>query len=439
MPTNQERRKDPLFEFIVVGSLILGAVFAFGPGASSASPKSDGKPIPQVIKKSYVEPTGKVQVIATGLNAPWEILFLPDGQALVDERDTGSILLISKDLKVSKIGFTNASPPCEKFCEGGTLGMAIAADRANEKLSLFVFQTTNSDNRILKYDLNTDAAGSWSLASKRVLIQGIERSGKSTTHNGGRLAIGPDGKLWVSLGDSGMRGATSQNWNARAGSVLRMNLDGTVPEGNPKENSFVWAKGLRDTQGMAWDNFGNLWTTEFGQDTWDELNLIEKGKNYGWPIAEGFFKFVETPPEPGNPGSNDQGTADNPEPKPITPSMPSNVEMLNDSRYTPPVLTWHPSEAACSGITFVKGSLISACLRGGKLWVIPVIGDKQLGEPKEFFKGRFGRLRTVTLAPDGSIWLITSNRDGRGGWSSGGENPQDDRIIRVPLKTLYYN
>lgn len=439
MPKNQERRTDPLFEFIVVGSLILGAVFAFGPGKSQATPLPEEKPTPVVVKKSYVEPTGKVQVIASGLRAPWELLFLPDGQALVDERDTGSIFLISKDLKVSKIGFTNAAPPCEKFCEGGTLGMAIAADRADKKLSLFVFQTTISDNRILKYDLNTDAAGSWSLASKRVLIQGIERSGKSTTHNGGRLAIGPDGKLWVSLGDSGMRGATSQNWNARAGSVLRMNLDGTVPEGNPKENSFVWAKGLRDTQGMAWDNFGNLWTTEFGQDTWDELNLIEKGKNYGWPIAEGFFKFRETLLPPGNPGSNGQGTADNPAPEPTIPSMPSNVEMLNDSRYTPPVLTWHPSEAACSGITFVKGSLFSACLRGGKLWVIPVIGDKQLGEPKEFFKGRFGRLRTATLAPDGSIWLITSNRDGRGGWSSGGGNPQDDRIIRVLLKTLYYN
>ena len=438
MPKNQERRTDPLFEFIVVGSLILGAVFAFGPGKSEAIPLPEEKPTPVVIKKSYVEPTGKVQVIASGLRAPWEVVFLPDGQALVDERDSGSILLVSKDLKVTKVGFTNTAPPCEKFCEGGTLGMAIAADRADEKLSLFVFQTTSKDNRILKYDLNTDDAGSWSLAAKRVLIQGIERSGKSTTHNGGRLAIGPDGKLWVSLGDSGMRGVTSQNWKRLAGSILRMNLDGTVPDDNPKKNSFVWAKGLRDTQGMAWDNFGNMWTTEFGQDTWDELNLMEKGKNYGWPIAEGFFKFVETPLEPGNPGSNDQGTADNPAPKPTIPSMPSNVEMLNDSRFTPPVLAWHPSEAACSGITFVRGSLISACLRGGKLWVIPVIGDKQLGEPKEFFKGRFGRLRKATVAPDGSIWIITSNKDGRGGWSSGGGNSQDDRIIRIPLKTVYY-
>jgi glucose/arabinose dehydrogenase len=438
MPTKQERRTDPLFEFIVVGSLILGAVFAFGPGKSEATPLPEEKPTPVVVKKSYVEPTGKVQVIASGLRAPWEVVFLPDGQALVDERDTGSILLVSKDLKVSKVGFTNTAPPCEKFCEGGTLGMAIAADRADQKLSLFVFQTTNRDNRILKYDLNTDDAGSWSLAAKRVLIQGIERSGKSTTHNGGRLAIGPDDKLWVSLGDSGMRGVTSQNWKRLAGSILRMNLDGTVPDDNPKKNSYVWAKGLRDTQGMAWDNFGNMWTTEFGQDTWDELNLMEKGKNYGWPIAEGFYKFRETPLEPGNPGSNDQGTAENPAPKPTIPSMPSDVELLDDSRYTPPILTWHPSEAACSGITFVKGSLISACLRGGKLWVIPVIGNKKLGKPKEFFKGRFGRLRKATVAPDGSIWIITSNKDGRGGWSSGGENPQDDRIIRVPLKTVYY-
>ncbi len=427
MAKKEERRTDPLFEFIVVGSLILGGVFAFGSGSSVAAPVPEEKPIPEIVRPSYVEPTGQAKTLVTGLRAPWELLFLPDGQALVDERDSGSILLISKDLKVSKVGFTNTAPLCKKFCEGGTLGMTIAADRPDSKLSLFVFQTTNSDNRILKYDLNTDGAGSWTLANKRVFIKGIERSGKSTTHNGGRLAIGPDGKLWVSLGDSGMKGATSQNWGKRAGSILRINLDGSVPADNPKENSFVWVKGLRDTQGMAWDNFGNLWSTEFGQDTWDEINLIEKGKNYGWPIAEGFYKFVESPLE-----------SDDPTFKPDVPPIASNVEKLNDSRYTPPVLAWNPAEAACSGITFVKGSLISACLRGGKLWIIPVLGNKKLGEPKEFFKGRFGRLREATLAPDGSLWLITSNRDGRGGWSSGGENPQDDRIIRVPLKTVYY-
>lgn len=439
MAKQVKSRRDPLFEFVVVGALVFGAVFAFSSDTSQAETVIPSQtPTAKVEKPSYVVPTGKTQTLVTGLKAPWELLFLPDGQALVDERDTGSILLIDKELKVSKVGFTRAAPPCEKFCEGGTLGMAYVADRFAGKLSLFVFLTTDKDNRILKYDLNTNDSGDWSLANKRVILKGIERSGKSTTHNGGRLAIGPDGKLWVSLGDSGMKGATSQNWNKLAGSILRVNLDGTIPEDNPR-NSYVWAKGLRDTQGMAWDNYGNMWTTEFGQDTWDELNLMKQGKNYGWPIAEGLYKFVETNLEPGNLGSNQQGTADEPAPKPNIPSMPSNQELVTDSRYTPPVFAWHPAEAACSGITYVKGSLISACLRGGKLWVIPVVGDKKLGEPQEFFKGKFGRLRKATLAPDGTLWLITSNRDGRGGWSGGGENPQDDRIIRVPLKTVYYD
>jgi len=437
MTKKVEQRKDPLFEFIVVGALLLGGVFAFGSGTDESAANIPGtSEVDPKQKVSYVVPTGKTQTLVSGLKAPWELVFLPDGQAILNERDTGSILLVSKDLKVSKIGFTRTSPPCERFCEGGTLGMATAADRFGGKLSLFVFLTTTRDNRILKYDLNTNDLGQWTLANKRVLIKGIERSGKSTTHNGGRLAIGPDRKLWVSLGDSGMKGATSQNWEKLAGSVLRMNLDGSIPEDNPR-GSYVWAKGLRDTQGMAWDNFGNMWTTEFGEDTWDELNLMEKGKNYGWPKAEGLYKFVETPLEPGNLGSNAQGTAEKPAPKPTISTMPSTQELFTDSRFAPPVLTWNPAEAACSGIIFVKGSLISACLRGGKLWVIPVAGDKKLGQPKEFFKGKFGRLRKATLAPDGTLWLLTSNKDGRGGWSSGGGNPSDDRIIRVPLKTLY--
>ena len=435
------KRQDPLFEFLIVGALITGAVFAFAPQELSTTPvtKPTAEPTPTVepVKPSYVVPSGKSETIVSNLEAPWELLFLPDGKALVDERNSGTILQIDEHYKVTEVAFTSAKPPCIKFCEGGTLGMAYAADRPEGKLSLFVFLTTLNDNRILKYDLDS-IDGNWSLSNKRVLLSGIDRSGKSTTHNGGRLAIGPDGKLWVSLGDAGMRGSTSQNWKRLAGSVLRLNLDGSVPEDNPKPGSFVWAKGLRDTQGMAWDNFGNMWTTEFGQDTWDELNLMQKGKNYGWPIAEGNYKFVETPLPTGNPGSNGQGTAASPAPTPVIPTMPSDQELFKDERYTNPYFTWHPIDAACSGIAFVKGSLISACLRGGKLWVMPVLGDKKLGEPQAFFTGEFGRIRKATLAPDGSLWIITSNRDGRGGWSKGGENSKDDRVIRLELKTVYY-
>jgi len=384
----------------------------------------------------YLVPTGNYVDIVTKLNAPWELLFLPDGQALVDERDSGTILQISADFKVTKVAFTRTTPPCVKFCEGGTLGMAYAADRENGGLSLFVYLTTSKDNRVIKFDL--DKTGTqWSLSNRRDILTGIERSGSSTTHNGGRLAIGPDGKLWISTGDSGMKAYTSQNWNRKAGSILRMNLDGSIPSDNPRGN-YAWAKGLRDTQGMAWDQFGNMWTTEFGQDTWDELNLMQKNKNYGWPIAEGKYKFVETWLPPGNPGSNNQGTANNPAPKPTIPSMPSVKELMKDPRYTNPVFAWHPAEAACSGITYFHKTLISACLRGGKLWVIPVVGDKKLGTPVAYFKGKFGRIRKATIAPDGCLWLITSNRDGRGGWSSGGGSSADDRVIRISMKRVYF-
>ncbi|NDC19457.1 MAG: hypothetical protein EBZ87_04230, partial [Microbacteriaceae bacterium] len=344
MKAQSKKRRDPLFEFVIVGALITGAVFAFAPSNKVEKPVTQPtetptpEPTVEEVKPSYVVPTGNFKTIVTGLKAPWEVLFLPDGQALVDERDTGTILQIDKERKVTKVAFTSTTPPCEKFCEGGTLGMAYAADRPEGKLSLFVFLTTTKDNRILKYDLDK-VDDNWSLSNKRVFFSGIDRSGLSTTHNGGRLAIGPDGKLWVSLGDAGMKGSTSQNWDRLAGSVLRINLDGSVPEDNPREGSYVWAKGLRDTQGMAWDNYGNMWTTEFGQDTWDELNLMEKGKNYGWPIAEGKYKFVETPLPEGNPGSNGQGTAESPAPTPVIPTMPSDKEEFNDSRYTNPFLS----------------------------------------------------------------------------------------------------
>ena len=432
MAKSTKSHRDPLVEVVAVFAIFLGSVFAFG--ADTSQPEVIVKP---TVKRSYVVPTGEPENLVTNLAAPWELVFLPDGMALVDERDTGTILQIDQDLNVKQVAFTSTKPPCEKFCEGGTLGMTYAADRIGNQLSLFVFLTTDKDNRILKYDLDK-VDGNWQLSNQRVLLKGIDRSGKSTTHNGGRLAIGPDGKLWVSLGDAGMRASTSQSWDRLGGSILRLNLDGSIPDDNPHKGSFIWAKGLRDTQGMAWDNYGNMWTTEFGQDSWDELNLMQKGKNYGWPYAEGLYKFVETPLPPGDPGSNAQGTPNHPAPQPNITEYPSTKELMDNPKFTAPFLTWHPKDAACSGIIFTQGSLISACLRGGKLWVIPVTGNQKLGEPQAYFTGQFGRLRKAVLAPDGSLWILTSNKDGRGGWSKGGESRLDDRIIRVQLKKVYY-
>ena len=169
--------RDPLFEAIAVFAVLLGITFATASTAETVQFKPDPKPT--VAKSSYVVPTGDPETLVTGLKAPWEIVFLPDGQALVDERDTGTILQIGTDLSVTKVAFTRTTPPCEKFCEGGTLGMTVAADRPEQKLSLFVFLTTNSDNRILKYDLDK-VDKNWQLSNKRVLVKGIDQIGRAS-------------------------------------------------------------------------------------------------------------------------------------------------------------------------------------------------------------------------------------------------------------------
>lgn len=383
---------------------------------TAAVMKPSVNPVAAVTRTTYAVPAGKATTIVTGLAAPWQVVFLPDGQALVDERDSGKIVQISKTFKKSTLSVIGQRPPCTKFCEGGTLGMEIARDKAPKDAaiakkqpyvgwSLFVYYTTQSDNRVVKYDLARGTNGIWSLLNQKIVVKGIERSAHTTTHNGGRLEVGPDGKLWIATGDAGMKAYTSQSWSRLAGSVLRVNLDGTVPADNPVKGSLVYSKGHRDTQGLAWDDYGNLWGTEFGEDTWDELNLIQPKKNYGWPVAEGDFYFLTS-------------------------------KKVTESKYTAPTKTYHPKDAACSGANYLRGSLFLACLRGGQVKVIPVLGDKKLGTPIEFYKGEFGRLRQIVPAPDGSLWLLTSNKDGRGGWSAGGGSKDDDRILRIVLKDV---
>jgi glucose/arabinose dehydrogenase len=368
-------------------------------------------------RSTYAVPAGYPTTIVSGLAAPWEVVFLPDGQALVDERDSGRIVQISATYKTSVVSVLGTRPPCTTHCEGGTLGMAVYQDPKRVAtggqyagVNLFVFYTSSGDNRISKYDLVRSAAGAWSMRNQKVLLAGIDRSAISTTHNGGRLRIGPDGKLWVSLGDAGMKAYTSQSWKRLAGSVLRMNVDGSVPADNPRKGSFVYSKGHRDTQGMAWDDFGVMWGDEFGEDTWDELNRIVPGANYGWPVTEGLFFYDQTTKKPG--------------------------ARYTGSAYRMPVKTWHPADAACSGMSFFRGSLFLACLRGGQVKVIPVTGNGTLGTVQVFYKGEFGRLRDIVPAPDGSLWLLTSNKDGRGGWSSGGGSKLDDRILRIAVKDV---
>ena len=204
-------------------------------------------------------------------------------------------------------------------------------------------------------------------------------------HDGGRLLFAPDGNLFVSTGETG-QGELAQGRDSLGGKILRITPQGRPAPGNPVRGSPVWTMGHRNVQGLAFDGRGRLWATEFGQDTWDELNRIEKGRNYGWPLVEGRGTLAE---------------------------------------YRNPYVQWRPAEASPSGLAYLDGALWAGSLRGARLWRIPVTANG-VGQPQDYFVGAYGRLRTVVAAPDGNLWVTTSNRDGRGS-----PQPGDDRILVV--------
>jgi glucose/arabinose dehydrogenase len=206
-------------------------------------------------------------------------------------------------------------------------------------------------------------------------------------HNGGRIAVGPDGNLWIGTGDSGDR-PQSQDRSSLAGKILRVGTDGSVPADNPFPGSPVWSYGHRNVQGLAFDSQGRLWATEFGQNTYDELNLVRKGGNFGWPEVEGAG---------------------------------------GGSQYVDPVVTWPTDQASPSGVAIVDDVAYIGALRGERLWQVPLRGSSA-GEPRAAFRGDYGRIRTVQAAPDGSLWITTSNRDGRGSPAD-----DDDRVLRVTI------
>ena len=205
-------------------------------------------------------------------------------------------------------------------------------------------------------------------------------------HDGGRMIFGPDGWLYVSTGEAGQP-ELAQDMGSLGGKILRIGQDGRPAAGNPDPSSPIWTSGHRNVQGLAFDHEGNLWASEFGQDTWDELNLIKRGFNYGWPEVEG--KGSKTPD------------------------------------FTDPQVQWRTDDASPSGLAFLDGHLWLGALRGERLWRVDVNGQQASNE-KAFFVGKYGRLRTVVPAPDGNLWVTTSNRDGRGDPSS-----EDDRILLV--------
>jgi len=317
--------------------------------------------------QSRGEPRAKA--IASDLEAPWGLVPLKDGSLLISERDARKIVRVRDGTKSTVRTIDEADPAGE----GGLLGLAITPD---EK-TVFAYYTAADDNRIVSM--------SWDgrdLGSLKIILKGIP---KGFIHNGGRMVVGPDGYLYVGTGESGS-GRLSQNKDSLGGKILRLRLDGRPAPDNPFDNE-VFSYGHRNVQGLAFDDAGRLWASEFGQNTWDELNLIKKGANYGWPKVEGS----------------------------------GNVKGM-----TNPKVVWRTSDASPSGLAYWQGSLWMAGLRGERLWQIPLDGTKA-GDPVAHFRGDYGRLRTVQVASDGNSLLLTnSNTDGRG-------NPakHDDRLFRI--------
>ncbi|NOL43859.1 PQQ-dependent sugar dehydrogenase [Kribbella sandramycini] len=308
--------------------------------------------------------------VVSGLEVPWGVAFLPDESALVSERDSGKVRRVVGGT-AAEVGTVEGVDPSS---EGGLLGLAV--DGKGEWV--YAYYSTASDNRIAKLRY---AGGK--LAEQRVIVEGIPQA---AVHNGGRLRFGADGFLYVGTGDGGDR-PLSQDDGSLGGKVLRVTTEGKAAPGNPGGRLWI-SKGHRNVQGLAFDE-GQLYAAEFGQNTWDELNAITVGANYGWPAAEGA----------------------------------EGLEGMTD-----PIAQWRTSEASPSGVAFARGHIFMASLRGERLWAVPVAGGKRVGEPRAFFTGEYGRLRTVEAAPDGSLWVTTSNTDGRGDAKDG-----DDRILRVTI------
>ncbi|MEO9325056.1 PQQ-dependent sugar dehydrogenase [Nocardioides sp. C4-1] len=324
------------------------------------------------------DPTGPPAVvteIATGLEAPWGLDFFANGDAIVTERDTRRVLRVTPSGEVTELGVVDAARPTGGGAEDGLLGVALSPDFEQDSL-VYLYLSTVDDNRVVRTTL-TDGE----LGEIEVLLDGIPHG---FIHDGGRLAFGPDGFLYVSTGEAG-EPPLAQDRASLGGKVLRLTPDGDPAPGNPFDSP-VYSYGHRNVQGLAFDDQGRLWASEFGQDAFDELNRIEAGGNYGWPEVEGR----------GGGGA-----------------------------YVQPQQTWATDDASPSGLAFADGALYMASLKGERLWRVTVRGQRAV-RPKAFFIGEYGRMRTVATAPDGTLWLTTSNRDERGEPREG-----DDRILQV--------
>jgi glucose/arabinose dehydrogenase len=353
----------------------LGAVGA-STAAAVAAPLGTAEAAPRVSR-----------VLATGMKVPWGMAFLPNGDALVTERVTAKVHRVRKRGGRRVVGRIAGVDTGGDQGEGGLLGCALSPSFAADR-HVFFYLTSGNDNRVIRM---TYADGG--LSERTLVLDGITRG--AATHDGGGLGFGPTGHLFISTGDARLdgpgdpaSGSAAQDTSNLVGKTLRLNQDGSVPADNPFGNE-VWTYGHRNVQGFDWDAQGRMWATEFGENDRDELNRIVRGANYGWPMRQG--------------ADNDPATRD-------------------------PFATWHPTYTCSpSGIAVARNRAWVGALAGESLYSVRLTGARR-GTVERHFRGRFGRVRTVRRAPDGSLWITTSNRDGRGSPAR-----TDDRVIRIAI------
>lgn len=359
----------PLTNYLRIGGILTALVVILSVASCGGESTEEPASTPQAQESQKPPAAGEVETVTENLEAPWSIAFLGK-TPLISERDSARILELGKGGETREVATIAGVVPSG---EGGLLGITVHDGY------LYAYFTAKEENRIERFEI-TGNPGSLGLGAPEKVLDGLAAA---SIHNGGRIAFGPDGMLYATVGDAG-DSSNSQDLDSLSGKILRMTPDGQVPADNPFDGSLVLSYGHRNPQGLAWDG-DTLYASEFGQDTWDELNVIEPGGNYGWPVVEG---------------------------------------IANGDRFVDPVQQWTPEEASPSGMTISGDSIYIANLRGERLREVPL---SDLSSSTERFTGKYGRLRDTVVAPNGSLWVLTNNTDGRGVPTTG-----DDRIISVP-------
>ncbi len=365
---------------VIIFVIILGGTAFFNQQKPNNSPVATGE-----IQKNSLLEIPVTSVVAQNLDTPWSIAFLPNKSFLVTERK-GDVWLIDQNTNPSTTLIANIES-VKEIGEGGLLGITLHPNFENNNFVYLYYTYSQAQddtlNRVVRMTFKYQK-----LTDEKIIV---DRIPGASNHNGGRIKFGPDGFLYISTGDA-QNPSYAQNKNSLAGKILRVTGEGKPPAGNPF-NNLVYSYGHRNVQGLSWDNNGNLWVTEHGRSGalsgLDELNLIQIGKNYGWPDIEGSKK---------RPG-------------------------METSRKNSGSTTWAPS-----GASFVGNSLFYGGLRGQSLYEA-IIENGKVAEVKQHFDSEFGRIRDVVLGPDGFLYITTSNQDGRGIPKTG-----DDKIIKVNIK-----